>query len=609
MEITINDFVITVATVNGSGSQSANTILLKTLFRMGIPVSGKNVFPSNIQGLPTWFWIRASKDGYTGRRELADIVVSMNPQTVLADTKIVKPNGVFLYNSDLKFDSTLLTKELSLDVLTMAIPIKQIVDSSTNQVKAKKLLANIVYIGVLANLLELDWDILSSTLSDQFGGKESLVEMNKLTMKKGFEFAQDHLRADKFPFKSHKTDQTKGKMIIDGNSASALGLIQGGASFAAWYPITPSSSLVENFSKFAHRLRRTEDGKNKFAVLQAEDELASICMVLGASWAGARAFTATSGPGLSLMQEAIGYAYYAEIPAVIWNVQRVGPSTGMPTRTAQGDLFLSVYASHGDTKHPVLLPGNPAECYEFGQTCFDLAERLQTPVLVLSDLDLGMNLWMIDELKPMTKPYDRGKVLSAEELNKTSNYFRYQDLEGDGIPYRTLPGTKHPAAPYVTRGSGHGSKAQYTEQGNEYSEVLDRLRLKWKTAEKLIPKPIIDDQSARITVMAYGSSENAIQEARALLEANHVPSNYVRIRALPFFKEIEDFLKKSHERQGRVYLIDLNRDSQMLGLLHAELKCALTHVVSLCHYDGTPITADKIAKFILQMESKNDEHK
>jgi 2-oxoglutarate ferredoxin oxidoreductase subunit alpha len=393
---------------------------------------------------------------------------------------------------------------------------------------------------------------------------------------------------------------TNGKMIIDGNAASALGLLYGGASVVAWYPITPSSSVVENFSKYASQIRKTNDGKNNFAVIQAEDELASICMVLGAGFAGARSFTATSGPGLSLMQEAAGYAYYTEIPSVIWNVQRVGPSTGMPTRTAQGDLYSAVLASHGDTKHPVLIPADPKECFEFGQTCFDLAERLQTLVIVLSDLDIGMNLWMQDEFSYPTKSFDRGKTLTAEELSKIENYARYQDVDGDGIPYRTLPGTKHPAAPYVVRGSGHGNRAQYTEKANEYRDIVDRLVVKWETARTLVPKPVVDNQGSKIGILTYGSADAAMPEARDFMNKQNLKTDYMRVRAIPFSSEIREFI----QNHDRVYIIDLNRDAQMMGLLRMEMPELHEKMLSITHYDGTPITADYIAKTILNKESK-----
>lgn len=596
MSSVVNDFVINIATVNGSGSQSANTILLKTLFRMGIPVGGKNVFPSNIQGLPTWFWVRASKDAYTGRREQADIVLAMNPQTVMEDSKILKPGGVFIYNSDMKFDATALRQ----DVTKIAIPVKQIVDQTTTQMKIKKLLANIVYVGVIADLLGLDSEMLDSVIHDQFGGKESVIEVNKKAMHLGLEYSKANFQAASFPFRAQKMNGTTNQMMIDGNTATALGLMYGGASVAAWYPITPSSSVIEQFSKYASKYRVGADGKNNFAVVQAEDELASICMVLGAGWAGARAFTATSGPGLSLMQEAAGYAYYTEIPSVIWNVQRVGPSTGMPTRTAQGDLYSAVFASHGDTQHPILIPANPKECFEFGQTCFDLAERLQTLVIVLSDLDIGMNLWMQEDFKFPTKPYDRGKTLTAEELKKVQNYARYQDVDGDGIPYRTLPGTKHPAAPYVVRGSGHGNRAQYTERTDEYRDIVDRLKIKWETARTIVPKPIVDSQNSKVGVLTYGSADAAMTEARDLMNKQNVKTDYMRLRAIPFTTEVQEFIK-NHDR---VYVIDMNRDAQLMGLLRMEMPEYHAKMLSITHYDGTPITADYISKSILQKESK-----
>jgi 2-oxoglutarate/2-oxoacid ferredoxin oxidoreductase subunit alpha len=591
-----NDFVINIATVNGSGSQSANTILLKTLFRMGIPVGGKNVFPSNIQGLPTWFWIRASKDGYTGRRKEADIVVAMNPQTVIDDNKVLKSGGVFIYNTEMKFDISLLRK----DALTIGVPFKQIVDQATTQGKIKKLLANIIYVGVLAEVLQLDSDALMSALSDQFGGKEAVIEVNKKTMELGREYARNNLNLASFPFRAEKMSATKNKVMIDGNTAAALGLIYGGATFAAWYPITPSSSLVENFIKYGEKLRKTPDGKNNYAVVQAEDELASICMVLGAGWAGSRAFTATSGPGISLMQEASGFAYYTEIPSVIWDIQRVGPSTGMPTRTSQSDFFSTTFASHGDTKHPCLIPGTAAECFEFGQTCFDLAERLQTMIFVMSDLDLGMNLWMEDEFPYPTKPFDRGKVLDEQALAKFQNYYRYQDPDQDGIAYRTLPGTRHPAAPYVIRGSGHGVKAQYTERGDEYSEIVDRLSRKWETAKSLVPKPVIDASGAKIGIIAYGSAESPMKEARDLLKKKSLATDYLRLRALPLTNEVKEFIA-SHEK---TYVIDLNRDAQMKSILTLEWPEYHEKLVSLRHYEGTPITADVIADSILSQEKR-----
>ena len=593
---TINDFVINIATVNGSGSQSANNILLKSLFRMGIPVGGKNVFPSNIQGLPTWFWIRASAKGYVGRRELADMVVALNPQTAAEDQKILKSGGVMFYNANMKIPRPSFRE----DIRVIDIPVQNLVDQATTQGKIKKLLANIIYVGVLAELLEIDPAALTKCIADQFGGKASVVEVNQVAMEVGRKFVRENLSNEikGFPFKAQAIAHgNAGKIMIEGNAAAAIGLVAGGASFAAWYPITPSSSLVENFSKYAHQLREKENGKNRYAVVQGEDELASICMVLGAGWSGARAFTATSGPGVSLMQEAAGYAYYTEIPSVIWDVQRVGPSTGMPTRTAQGDLMLAHYASHGDTLFPVLLPGSAKECFEFGQTCFDLAERLQTLVFVLSDLDLGMNFWLEDEFKLPETPFDRGQVLDAKDLESLSQsgkgFARYADVNGDGIPARTLPGTRHPMAAYVTRGSGHGTKAQYTERGDEYVDVLDRLKRKMETARNMMPEPIWEKakSSSHVGIIYYGSAQGPMPEAKDLLEAQGKAIDSLRVRALPLSEAVHDFVQ-SHDK---VFVLDLNRDGQLHKILLLQWPELHGKLKSVVHYEGTPVTADFIS--------------
>ena len=596
MSMKTNDFVINIATVNGSGSQSANTILLKTLFRMGIPVGGKNVFPSNIAGLPTWFWIRANEKSFLGRRQNADLVIAMNPQTIAEDTKTLASGGFFIYNSDIAFDAS----KMRTDIQYIPVPFKKLVDQATDAIKIKKMLINIIYVGVVAELLKLDTEILVQSMKDQFGGKESVITANMKAMELGIAYAKENLAATKLPFVAQKTNLTKNKIIMDGNTASALGLMFGGCSFVSWYPITPSSSVVENFIKYADKYRKDSAGKNTFGVVQAEDELASICMVLGAGWAGARAMTATSGPGVSLMAEAAGYAYYAEVPAVIWDVQRVGPSTGMPTRTAQGDLIEALYLSHGDTKHPLLIPGNIKECFDFGQTCFDLAERLQQMVLVMSDLDLGMNLWMEDKWDYPTKPMDRGKVLTEKELQNMTAFHRYADTDGDAIPYRTLPGTKHDLAAYFTRGSGHNAKGAYTEKSDEYKEVVDRLARKWETAKTLVPKPLIDDQKNKIGIIGFGSSDFAMKESRALLQEKGITTDYMRIRAVPFTQEVHDFIQ-SHER---IYVIDQNRDGQMWTILKNELPEFAHKLHSVRHYDGTPITAENILVPLLQAEQK-----
>lgn len=594
MKKQVNDFVINIGTVNGSGSQSANSILLKSLFRMGIPVGGKNVFPSNIAGLPTWFWIRANKDGFVARRKDADIVVAMNPQTLLEDTKTLKAGGIFIYNSDLPSKP----ETVRSDITFVPVPFKKLVDQATDQVKIKKMLINIVYVGVLAELLKIDKEVLHSALKSQLGEKQSVLESNQKAMELGMTYVQENLSAIVFPYVAEKLNLNDGKIMMDGNTAGALGLVYGGANFAAWYPITPSSSVMENFIKYSGKYRTNSEGKNTFGIVQAEDELASICMVLGAGWAGARAFTATSGPGVSLMAEAAGYAYYTEIPSVIWNVQRVGPSTGMPTRTAQGDITSALYLSHGDTKHPLLLPANLQECFEFGQTCFDLAERLQTLVFVMSDLDLGMNLWTDDEFKFPSKAMDRGKVLSAEDLSKMTQFHRYADVDGDAIPHRTLPGTKHDLAAYFNRGSGHNSKAGYTEKSDEYQEIMDRLTKKWETAKKFVPAPWIDSKNNKIGIIAYGTTDAPMAEARHMLKQEGIETDYLRLKALPFTDSVEQFIK-DHDR---VFIVEQNRDGQMWSVLRSEYAELFNKMKSVRHYDGTPITADHIFGPILKME-------
>ena len=617
-----NNFVITIATVNGSGSQSANSILLKTLFRMGVPVGGKNVFPSNIAGLPTWFWIRAEENGYVARRDKADIFVAMNAQTLVEDMKTLKPGGFFIYNSDLasSLQPTLEAQAKEMTLHLIPISFKPLVDQSTDSVKIKKLVVNMVYVGVLAKLLKLDLDILNKTIADQFDNKESVILVNKKAAELGYQFAEQQLSSVYFPFQTQLTEKNKNKIIMDGNTAGALGWLFGGCTFTAWYPITPSSSLVEKYIQLAQKYRKDETGKNRFAVVQAEDELASICMVLGAGWAGARSVTATSGPGLSLMAESAGFAYFTEIPCVIWDVQRVGPSTGMPTRTAQGDLTSAVFLSHGDTKHPCLLPGNIKECFEFGQEAFDLAERLQQLVIVLSDLDLGMNLWMEKKFNYPEKPFDRGKILSAADLDKISQFERYGDPDKDGIPSRTLPGTWHEKAAYFTRGSGHNSKANYTEKSDEYQFIVDRLAKKWETAKTIVPKPVyisssevgksLDEDinnnqlpfssSQNIGLIAFGSSDLAVKEAMKFLAEKGIKSDYCRIRAVPFTSDILDFLKN----HPITYVIDQNRDGQMFELLKSEFNQICHLIQSVKHYDGTPITADSIMNSILTMENK-----
>ncbi len=594
MQKKINDFVLEIATVNGSGSQSANNILLKTLFRMGVPVGGKNLFPSNIAGLPTWFTIRASAAGYTARREDVDIVVAMNPQTLLEDVRKVKPGGVFIYNSDLKIK----VEGLRTDIQNIGIDFKKLVDEATDQIKIKKLLINMVYVGVLAHLLKLDWKILQTTIKDTFKGKDKVLDTNFKALEVGRNYAVANLTGD-FPFGSEKMSENKNKILVEGNLAAAMGMVFGGCTFISWYPITPSSSVAENFISLAEKYRKDAENKNTFAVVQAEDELAAISMVAGASWAGARAMTATSGPGLSLMSEAAGLFYYAEIPGVIWDIQRVGPSTGLPTRTMQADITLAHYMSHGDTKHVLLFPGTAEECFDFGGLAFDLAERLQTLVIVMSDLDLGMNYWITNEFQYPEKAFDRGKVLNAAQLEKMTSYQRYGDPDGDAISHRTLPGTHSDKAAFLTRGSGHNENAQYTESSPQYLKVLERIARKYETARLHVPKPVVDASSkSKLGIIAFGSSDAPMKETRDLLAAQKIETNYLRLRALPFTAEVEEFIK-NHDR---IYVVEQNRDGQMLDLLRAEFFEHSLKFRSVKHYDGLPIHAISILGQIVDQE-------
>lgn len=583
-----NDFVITVATANGSGSQSSNNILLRTLFRLGLPVGGKNLFPSNIQGLPTWFTIRANDAGFTARKKLADIVIAINPQTALADLQLVRPGGFVFLSTDAKVRPDDFPK----DVNIVLVPFKDIVRPVHESIKMRKLLLNMVYVGILAELMEIPQPTLDEVMHHQFGNKESVLEPNHRAMLAGREYASTHLQNLDFPFRVRSLGEVNSdKILIDGNTASAMGLVFGGCTVVAWYPITPSSSVVESFVELANRYRVDKDGKKNFAVVQAEDELASIAMVCGAGWAGARAMTATSGPGLSLMAEAAGLAYYAEIPAVIWDVQRVGPSTGLPTRTMQGDLLKAYYLSHGDTKHVVLLPGNPAECFEFAQTAFDLAESLQTLVIVLTDLDLGMNQHMAHKFEYPSERFLRGKVLSAEQLEKLGSFQRYKDVDNDGIPYRTLPGTAHPFAAYFTRGTGHDEAGLYSENNEVYRANMDRLARKFATAASMVPRPTMDStHGAKIGIVTYGSSREAATEARMLLNKDGVATNCLRLRALPFTEEFEDFLA-SHDC---IYVVEQNRDAQLMSLIRAELPQSWSKCISVLHYDGLPLDAETV---------------
>jgi len=588
----VNDFNIQVATVNGSGSQTANTVLLRAIFQMGIPVSGKNLFPSNIAGLPTWFTIRVSRDGYVARRRETDLTVIMNPETAEQDARAVGPGGVIVLNDQIALP------ELPEDRVVYAIPMQQLITAITTDVRLRRLVVNMLYVGVLAELLGIAEDEIERALDAQLGHKPKALALNHQAVRAGWEWARENLKK-RDPFRLERMNETRGKILIDGNTAAGMGAMFGGVTVVTWYPITPSSSLVEALIGFLERYRRDpETGENSYAVVQAEDEIAAIGMVLGAGWAGARAMTSTSGPGLSLMTEFVGYGYFAEIPAVIWDIQRIGPSTGLPTRTAQGDLTLVATMSHGDTRHPVLLPSSVADCFAFAMKAFDLAERLQTPVFVLSDLDLGMNNWMSDPFDYPAKPWDRGKVLDAEALAKLEKFERYRDVDGDGIPWRTLPGGDSRGA-YFTRGSGHDEAARYTEDGETYRRVMDRLARKYETARALMPAPVVEEApGAEVGILAFGSSHWAVIEARDQLRAQGVDTSYLLLKALPFHAEVERFL----ERHPRVYVVEQNRDGQLAGMLRAEYPALATRVRSVLHYVGLPIDARSVTDGVVAQE-------
>ncbi|MGE4131656.1 MAG: 2-oxoacid:acceptor oxidoreductase subunit alpha [Bdellovibrionales bacterium] len=593
----VNDFVISVATANGSGSQSSNNVLVRSLFRMGIPVGGKNLFPSNIQGLPTWFTIRANEKGYTARKRLADVVIAMNPQTAVEDLKLLRPGGHVLWNADIKVADDSILKGFNVT----KIPFKDIVSKVSDSVKLRKLLVNMAYVGVLAELMDIPESVTDEVIHHQFGSKGSVIETNKKALAAGRNYARENLGNFQFPYKAEaRQGQNDGKILIDGNSAAAAGLVFGGCTFVAWYPITPSSSVVESFIEMAEKYRVRPDGKHDFAVVQAEDELASIAMVVGAGWAGARAVTATSGPGVSLMAETAGLAYYAEVPAVIWDVQRVGPSTGLPTRTMQGDLLSAYYLSHGDTKQVVLLPTCVNECFEFGQVAMDLAEELQTLVIVLSDLDIGMNLHMTPKFKYPTQPIARGKVLHREDLEKMGGFKRYQDVDGDGVPYRTVTGTHHSKAAYFTRGTGHDEAGLYSEKPEIYKANMDRLARKFETAKLKVPAPIVERQSGcKVGVLSFGSSVEAVREARETLQASGLQTNNLILRALPLHAEVTRFFNEN----DRVYVIEQNRDGQLASILKAEMPQYWSKIKSVLHYDGMPLDAEFVIDEIQKGEA------
>jgi 2-oxoglutarate ferredoxin oxidoreductase subunit alpha len=588
----INDFAFKIATVNGTGSASANTLLMKAIFRMGVPVMGKNYFPSNIQGLPTWYEIRVTRDGYVARSGRIDLIVAMNVETYARDLKEVSPGGYLIYDSTWP-RSSLLQRD---DITIIGVPLAKLCNENFQGVRARILMKNIAYAGVLAALLDIDMEKLKELLNETYGKKANLVAANLKALELGYNHTKEHVSCP-LSLRIKPMDKTAGHIMIDGNTAAALGCVYAGATVGAWYPITPSTSLMDGFKSFCEKLRvDPETGKKNFMIIQAEDELAAIGIVLGATWNGARAFTPTSGPGISLMNEFLGLAYYAEVPAVIFDVQRVGPSTGMPTRTQQADILLCAYASHGDTRHVLLFPANPEECFYLTVKAFDLAERLQTPVMVLSDLDIGMNDWMCPDLKwdDAYQP-DRGKMLSKEEVLKLDRFFRFVDRDEDGITYRTLPGV-HPKASYFTRGSGHTQYGGYTEDSTEYQIVLDRLKRKFSTAARMMPPAIIDLRGPfEVGIVAVGSSDGAVHEALDILKARGVGVNYMRIRAFPFGREVSDFLDK-HEI---VFVVEQNRDAQLRSLLTLETPVDKKKLRSILHYSGLSISSECIVNGIM----------
>jgi 2-oxoglutarate ferredoxin oxidoreductase subunit alpha len=592
----VNDFSIQVATVNGSGSQSSNNILMRSIFRMGVPVSGKNMFPSNIAGLPTWFTIRASKHGYIARRRDSEIYVGMNGTTIADDVQKLPRGAVCIYNDEV----AKLVPQRD-DVIYYPVPFGKIVAQCCPDAKLRKLVVNMIYDGIVAKLLDIELAIVKKETEKQFGKKPKALKLNLDAVQAGWDYATQHI-AKRDPYKVERMNATDGKIIIEGNAATALGLMFGGCTVCAWYPITPSSSLAEAFIDYAKKYRHTPEGRATYAVVQAEDELAAIGMTIGAGWAGARAMTSTAGPGISLMAEFVGLAYFAEIPAVIVDVQRGGPSTGLPTRTQQCDILKAATLSHGDTRHVLLIPGSVAECFEFGQISLDLAERLQAIVFVMTDLDLGMNNWMSEPFVYSDKPYDRGKVLSAADLDRLKGeWSRYKDVDGDAIPYRTLPGTKHPSAGYFTRGTGHNEKGQYSERPDDYKRLLDRLKRKMETAKALVPKPVIDwNPRARVGLVAYGSSDPAIPEARQQLLLEHgIETSYCRLRAYPFTQEFWDFAAK----HDRIYIIEQNRDAQMraLAVMDRDPRKPID-IRSALSYDGLPIAPRNVSDQIFEQE-------
>jgi 2-oxoglutarate ferredoxin oxidoreductase subunit alpha len=592
----VNDMSIQVATVNGSGSQSSNTVLLRSIFQMGVPVSGKNMFPSNIAGLPTWYTIRANKNGYIGRKKEIDFLVAMNPETATEDTMSLAPGASVLY------DEPLALHKLRNDLIFYSVPYDKIVATVCPEAKLRKLVKNMVYVGVVASLLTIDMAEVEKAIRKQFATKAKAANLNLAAAKAGFDYAKANLEK-RGTFYIERMDKTAGKIIIDGNSAAALGCMFAGCTVVTWYPITPSSSLVETMIDYMKEYRIGPDGKATFAIVQAEDELAAIGMVIGAGWAGARSMTATAGPGISLMAEFAGLGYYVEVPGVIWDIQRVGPSTGLPTRTSQGDILSVAFLSHGDTKNIMLIPSSVDECFSMATDAFNLAEQFQTLVFVMSDLDLGMNNWMSDPFKYPETPIKRGKVLGKEDLDRLGGFARYKDVDGDGIGYRTLPGTSHTAAAYFARGSGHNEKAQYSERADDFENNMERLNRKFETARSFVPRPeITQGVNAKIGIIGYGTSHWGITESRDQLRDEYkIETDYLRLRAYPFTREVHEFV----EQHEHVYMVEQNRDAQMLSLLKLDLKPELIgRLRSIAHISGLPLDARSITDELTSMEGR-----
>jgi 2-oxoglutarate ferredoxin oxidoreductase subunit alpha len=600
LNIKVNDFVVRFANVNGTGSASANHMFAKSIFRMGIPVTPKNIFPSNIQGLPTWYDVRVSEKGYLGRKEGVDLMVCMNPQSMQKDIATVSAGGYFLYDSTKVLHSDYIRK----DITYIGIPITDICNKEYSDPRQRQLFKNIIYVGALSTLLDIEFGVLEALVSEQFKGKEKLIAPNINALQLGVKYVQEHYS---YPLniRVERRDLLKDKILLNGNKAAGIGAVYGGATVASWYPITPSTSLVEGYEKYAEKYRvDKETGKKNFAIVQAEDELAALGMAIGANWNGARSFTATSGPGLSLMNEFLGLAYFSEIPVVLVDVQRSGPSTGMPTRTQQSDLLMAAYASHGDTKHVFLIPSTPAECFEMMADTFDLAEELQTPVMLLTDLDLGMNDHISEPLKwNPERQYKRGKVLTAEQLDKLDRFGRYLDSDNDGIPYRTIPGTHPSKGSFFTRGSSHDEYAVYSEDSPTYVRIMDRLLKKFETAKSLVPKPHLyqKENKNKSGLLFFGTTTQSAEEAMDLFKEQGIEFDAIQIKAFPFNETVAEFIE-AHET---VFVIEQNRDAQMRTLLVNELEVDPKKLKKVLNFDGTPITADFIMNQILTQLPKS----